>query len=648
MKDIHPNDIGLATFADVGDVAKLRTVAKTVVSAINELYQSGGTSSGIVGNQVYVDGNNNIVVGENNVVVGNNNLVLGSNNVVIGDNVTLMFDESLKYTSSVESFGADAYEPELKRVYYVIDDGETLPFKIGDKVVIRVHVEWFNEETGEYMGDTSNLMVTDITGINEEASYITVDNLNYQTNAPADGYTSIDSVYADVFIPINDLHAFDGKNEGLSFGTSAIGIGSASFNAAQANGLYTFAANNGSAEGESSTALGNGMTSAKYAFAANAGKSQAIGGTALNYGMNCALYSIAGGYGTRTYGRTFKVSSIDVSKNTITLESGQKPYGLVGLKFCIRTYTNNDPVLFRGGTISEVSGNTITYKFGTFSKSTSESTKERLPAEALLCVFDTAANYSNGNFALGYHSVAASRFAFADGNYVLAGAEGAAIFGKFGNITEPYAFGIGNGTSLSAPGLAFKVLNDGSVHADSAYTTPCADYAEFFEWADGNITGEDRAGYFVKLDGEKIVKCGEFDKPLGIVSATPAIVGDSGELHWKHKFITDDFGRIQYHDVVVPAEYDEEGNLISEEHMEKQPVINPEWDSSEEYIPRKDRVEWSPVGVLGKLIVYDDGTLKSGDICRTGPDGIAVKSIENGYPVLKRVADDKVLVWFKG
>jgi len=51
--------------------------------------------------------------------------------------------------------------------------------------------------------------------------------------------------------------------------------------------------------------------------------------------------------------------------------------------------------------------------------------------------------------------------------------------------------------------------------------------------------------------------------------------------------------------------------------------------------------------VLGKLVVYDDGTLQSGDICRPGPNGIAVKSIENGYPVLKRVSEDKVLVWFK-
>ena len=207
---------------------------------------------------------------------------------------------------------------------------------------------------------------------------------------------------------------------------------------------------------------------------------------------------------------------------------------------------------------------------------------------------------------------------------------------------------LANGTAIKTPGLAFKVLSDGSVHADKEYTSPCADYAEYFEWADGNPKNEDRAGYFVKLKDGKIVLCEDFDTPLGIVSATPAIIGDSGEMHWQGKFLTDDFGRIQYHDVTVPAEIDEDGNIVTEEHIETQPILNPDWNPEQEYIPRKDRPEWSAVGVLGKLIVYNDGTLQSGDICRCGANGKAAKSINDGYTVLKRVSDDKVLIWFKG
>ena len=85
-----------------------------------------------------------------------------------------------------------------------------------------------------------------------------------------------------------------------------------------------------------------------------------------------------------------------------------------------------------------------------------------------------------------------------------------------------------------------------------------------------------------------------------------------------------------------------------EEHIETQPVINPAWNNDEEYIPRNKRPEWSAVGVLGKLIVYDDGTLNPGDICRCGNEGIAVKSVKNGYRVLKRISDDKIMIWFKG
>ena len=39
---------------------------------------------------------------------------------------------------------------------------------------------------------------------------------------------------------------------------------------------------------------------------------------------------------------------------------------------------------------------------------------------------------------------------------------------------------------------------------------------ELFEWLDGNPNNEDRAGYFVKLVGDKITIADEFDTPLGV------------------------------------------------------------------------------------------------------------------------------------
>ena len=239
-------------------------------------------------------------------------------------------------------------------------------------------------------------------------------------------------------------------------------------------------------------------------------------------------------------------------------------------------------------------------------------------------------------------------FAESHGLYTIAAHAGSTIYGKYGSTADEYSWNLANGTSLAAQGLAVKILQNGNICADGSLSSPCADYAELFEWQDGNQGKEDRAGYFVKLIGDKIAKTDEFDTPLGVISAMPAIIGDSGEMHWQGKFATDDFGRVQYHDVLIPAVTDEDGNIIEEERYELQPILNPDWDSTQEYVPRLKRPEWSTVGVLGKLVVYDDGTLQPGDLCRAGTGGKAVKSISSGYPVLKRISEDKVLIWFRG
>ena len=37
---------------------------------------------------------------------------------------------------------------------------------------------------------------------------------------------------------------------------------------------------------------------------------------------------------------------------------------------------------------------------------------------------------------------------------------------------------------------------------------------------------------------------------------------------------------------------------------------NPDYDPNQEYIPRMYRKEWSPIGLVGKVFVRQDGTLK--------------------------------------
>ena len=74
MAEIHPNDIGL------------KTKAKTLVGAVNELCGEEYGANKIMGVQLYIDGENNVIIGENNVVHGNDNLIIGNDTNVISFN----------------------------------------------------------------------------------------------------------------------------------------------------------------------------------------------------------------------------------------------------------------------------------------------------------------------------------------------------------------------------------------------------------------------------------------------------------------------------------------------------------------------------------------------------------------------------------
>ena len=225
------------------------------------------------------------------------------------------------------------------------------------------------------------------------------------------------------------------------------------------------------------------------------------------------------------------------------------------------------------------------------------------------------------------------------------------------------AFVIGGGTSTSAKANAFRVRYNGSVYGLSAFNSTGADYAEYFEWIDGKEEDEDRVGYFVALNGEKIRKAtSKDDYILGITSVNPSVVGDSWQDEWNEKYVKDEWGRIQYHYVDVPAQIeniptdkvDDEGNIIFEEvevslaRQDYVPILNPNWNSEIEYVPREQRKEWSPIGMMGKLLVRDDGTCKVNSYCKPNDDGIATASdTNNGFRVMKRVSENMIYVLIK-
>ena len=190
-------------------------------------------------------------------------------------------------------------------------------------------------------------------------------------------------------------------------------------------------------------------------------------------------------------------------------------------------------------------------------------------------------------------------------------------------------FVVGNGVQGSAKSNALRVTAAGDVMGVKAYTSSGADYAESFEWADGNPDNEDRRGLFVTLEGEKIRLANANDDYIaGVVSATPSIIGDACSDDWKGKYETDVFG----------ARVLENGAYKLSDAFDI--------DKDDNYTSRLDRPEWAAVGLIGKLIVVDDGTCKVNKYCYPSKSGVATSS-ETGYRVLSRIDETHIKILFR-
>ncbi|MCM3197183.1 peptidase G2 autoproteolytic cleavage domain-containing protein, partial [Priestia megaterium] len=225
--------------------------------------------------------------------------------------------------------------------------------------------------------------------------------------------------------------------------------------------------------------------------------------------------------------------------------------------------------------------------------------------------------------------------------------DGAHIMGQNGTTRFPFSWHLANGLMVG-PTLNSAVIEGltGNLYLDGTVMSPnAADYAEMFETFDGNSI---EVGYFVTFDGasDKIRKANANDEYiLGVISSTPAMIADTSDLRWHNLFVKDEWGKIQYHEVVVPEIKDNDGNVIQPSFTKTEPILNPEWDSSQEYIPRLQRDEWVPVGLVGKLLIRDDCTCQAGSYCKPNDEGIATAS-NTGYRVMKRTGPNQVLVMF--
>ena len=217
-------------------------------------------------------------------------------------------------------------------------------------------------------------------------------------------------------------------------------------------------------------------------------------------------------------------------------------------------------------------------------------------------------------------------------------------------------------------------LMDASGNVPSARLTQAvnsagSDYAEMLEWSDGNLNNEDRRGLFIAYDDsnpDKIKIANKDDEIIGVTSSIPTVIGNSCNDNWKCKYKTDVFGKpltqIVHHDAeyieIDVKDIDENGNklktthkeqkLIHSEYDSEEYIINPKYDSAQEYIPRLKRKEWAVIGMIGQLIMIDDGTCIPGKKCVCGENGIATLSENNsGFRVLSRIDDTHIKVFIK-
>ncbi len=204
----------------------------------------------------------------------------------------------------------------------------------------------------------------------------------------------------------------------------------------------------------------------------------------------------------------------------------------------------------------------------------------------------------------------------------------------------------------SGGGVTIKFESQGNGRFDGGADVGAAsDYAEYFEWVDGNTSNADRRGVTVVLDGEKIRPATSSDdtsKIIGVVSANPAVVGDSAWSEWQLAHLKDAYGcwvtkdeeflvcnkfgtftdtdgvkkpnpQPDINDYNRDADYQV---LVSEIEAEKakgnvpQAAIdqnlrvtkasrtyNPDYDKTRDYVPRSLRKEWDAIGLMGKLVV---------------------------------------------
>ncbi len=402
------------------------------------------------------------------------------------------------------------------------------------------------------------------------------------------------------------------------------------------------------AEGEAATATGDNSHAEGYRTLASAGSAHAEGGAELE-----CMGSTASAYAAHAEGISSTASAQAAhAEGWNTLASGMESHaegsgsvasGMASHAEGFRTLASEDESHAEGsanaatGRAAHAEGGVIQVLNETLGKQVSN-LASGVASHAEGCL-TTAGGYAS--HAGGYGTVAIANYQTAIGQLNLESSQ----------ETDRFIIGKGDNRVPETRANCFRVTDTGT-YASGSYNASGADYAELFQWEDGNPEGEDRAGRFVTLEGEKIrlAEPGD-DYILGIVSGNPSVVGDVYDDQWRGMYLTDVFGRPLWEEGETLEEATEAPDPENPEKTRKplpagrRQKLNPDYDPGQPYSPRTLRPEWDPVGLVGKLVAVDDGSCRVNGWCRPKEKGIASHSAgPTGFRVMARLDETHIRV----
>ena len=356
--------------------------------------------------------------------------------------------------------------------------------------------------------------------------------------------------------------------------------------------------------------------------------------TCFNTNTTATNYSLAAGTGTIANNY-----SVAMGHGKIKAEDKSIAWGVAEVGTTITSSENTTGIWAYDGATAHGYGK---YMSGTIS-GTTEKDFVRLSA------------HGKGAHAEGYNTQALHIAAHTSGNGTKSALAYQTVCGQVNKATTDSLFVVGNGTYGTTEldrneSNALECRTTGSLAIGGSLIQNASDYAECFEWDDGNKDKEDRIGYIVTLEGNKIRFADSTDDILGIISGTAGIIGNAAELDWKDRYLTDEYGRIIYDEIELEqttCDPNDPEKEIVETIRRKVPRINPDFDSTLEYVPRTERPEWGVVGLMGQIYVRDNGLAVIGGYV-TPTQGIATPSLEpTRMRVMERINDHVIRVFFK-